>query len=843
MRRLLATLFGLFLVVCAIPVSAQVIGLVPYPQAMYYWDTTTTSWVACPNTSTQQPSANLPAAYALYGLNSGLNQWTPFTACPGSGSGGPVIEVNEVPISPSTPADFQDNGTVTWTFDSGHIHAHAAASSSLAIAATSPVQVNNGLGPVSSGTATISCPGCGLAPGYIPAAGGQYALVYARACTTNVGFCSPGTDSSGNAVFNGGGVGNSGLSTGSILWSNFTLPSYINPANVTSVYAFAISGSDIAVGSILDWDTSTGFSHGGACSAGQSSPRALAPYGGNYFVVGQTTCPMNIPPDFSAGQIHADICCNTTSGSLHIYAVGLEVHYTGTAPPAVGNVLVAPPLTYNPTTNTLGISAGWPNLSYATIVANLPQPAGTSSLSWVSDGSTGTDCATGGGSHLNLCYWNGSSYTNIPISGGGSTSPGGSPGQVEYNNAGVFGGFTVNGDGTLNTATGALAVTSSGGVAFGTAAFATLGNSGSDVPQLTSGLLNNSVINWAIPGTIGSTTPNTGVFSTLKVTGAAGGSTFCVQIDSTGLFSNTGQPCGTGGGSGTVNSGSLGQFTWYAANGTVVSGNAHLTDISGIITSTESLAINDTADPSQISLTPTSFPPVVVSGATTLAAPVTVSTSGTYVLPTAPGSGAFLGTNSSGVVQMSFEALNGAGAGLVTGPSTSVNLDCARFTGTVGQLADSGAPCGVGTVGSGTTGQIATYPGSGTAISGASAIPNGITATTQTGGSNDTKVATDAYVDGRFIASGTAAMGTGAISSGTCATVVTVAAAGVVTTDRIIYNPNTDPTAVTGYGPSATGSLYIWAYPTSGNVNFKVCNPSSGSITPSLLTLNFGVPR
>lgn len=93
------------------------------------------------------------------------------------------------------------------------------------------------------------------------------------------------------------------------------------------------------------------------------------------------------------------------------------------------------------------------------------------------------------------------------------------------------------------------------------------------------------------------------------------------------------------------------------------------------------------------------------------------------------------------------------------------------------------------------------------------------------------------------IAAGTAALGTGAISSGTCATAVTASATGVATTDTVQYTPNTDPTAVTGYAPSATGSLYIWAYPTSGNVNFKVCNNTSGSITPSALTLNWRVSR
>jgi len=40
--------------------------------------------------------------------------------------------------------------------------------------------------------------------------------------------------------------------------------------------------------------------------------------------------------------------------------------------------------------------------------------------------------------------------------GGGSGTPGGSSGQVQYNNAGAFGGFTTSGDATINTGTGAL---------------------------------------------------------------------------------------------------------------------------------------------------------------------------------------------------------------------------------------------------------------------------------------------------------------------------------------------------------------------------------------------------
>jgi hypothetical protein len=95
----------------------------------------------------------------------------------------------------------------------------------------------------------------------------------------------------------------------------------------------------------------------------------------------------------------------------------------------------------------------------------------------------------------------------------------------------------------------------------------------------------------------------------------------------------------------------------------------------------------------------------------------------------------------------------------------------------------------------------------------------------------------------QVIASGTAAMGTSAISSGACASAVTTSATGVATTDTIIYVPNADPTGVTGYAVASTGSLYIWAYPTSGDVNFKVCNNTAGSLTPSALTLNWKVVR
>jgi hypothetical protein len=91
------------------------------------------------------------------------------------------------------------------------------------------------------------------------------------------------------------------------------------------------------------------------------------------------------------------------------------------------------------------------------------------------------------------------------------------------------------------------------------------------------------------------------------------------------------------------------------------------------------------------------------------------------------------------------------------------------------------------------------------------------------------------------IARGSQALGTSAITNGTCATVVTTAATGVTTADNIMADFNADPTSTLGYEPGAM--LTILKYPTSGNVNFKVCNNTSSPITPGAATLNWRVVR
>jgi hypothetical protein len=72
---------------------------------------------------------------------------------------------------------------------------------------------------------------------------------------------------------------------------------------------------------------------------------------------------------------------------------------------------------------------------------------------------------------------------------------------------------------------------------------------------------------------------------------------------------------------------------------------------------------------------------------------------------------------------------------------------------------------------------------------------------------------------------------------------VTTSATGTASTDAIQWTPNASIKAVTGYAPSTSGGLSIVAYPTANNVNFDVCNWTSGSITPGAVTLNWQVTR
>ena len=95
-----------------------------------------------------------------------------------------------------------------------------------------------------------------------------------------------------------------------------------------------------------------------------------------------------------------------------------------------------------------------------------------------------------------------------------------------------------------------------------------------------------------------------------------------------------------------------------------------------------------------------------------------------------------------------------------------------------------------------------------------------------------------------LIASGATTVDPTSINSGACNSANTTATAtGVASTDVVAWTPNADISAVTGYAPVTTGGVVIFVWPTTNTVNFRVCNPTSSSIDPGSITINWRVER
>jgi hypothetical protein len=125
---------------------------------------------------------------------------------------------------------------------------------------------------------------------------------------------------------------------------------------------------------------------------------------------------------------------------------------------------------------------------------------------------------------------------------------------------------------------------------------------------------------------------------------------------------------------------------------------------------------------------------------------------------------------------------------------------------------------------------------SGTAanLSGTPALPSGTAATTQAAGDTSTDLATDAFVMtavGTVVADTTITIGTTAVGANTCTSASTVTMTNLTATMAFSMSPQVDVSAITGWG--ATGGLVIDAWPTTNTLNYKVCNQTGSSITPS----------
>ncbi len=123
-------------------------------------------------------------------------------------------------------------------------------------------------------------------------------------------------------------------------------------------------------------------------------------------------------------------------------------------------------------------SASLPSGAQNLVLATPAGSSGATSLRLLVAGDLPTVPVAGGGTGLTSLGTAGQVLTvnsgatalayATPPAGGGT--PGGSSGQIQYDNAGSFGGFTMGGDATLVTSTGVITVTKTSGTAFAASA-------------------------------------------------------------------------------------------------------------------------------------------------------------------------------------------------------------------------------------------------------------------------------------------------------------------------------------------------------------------------------------
>jgi len=186
----------------------------------------------------------------------------------------------------------------------------------------------------------------------VPPITGQYVFVPAtsHSITQNSGSVTA-TNISASMYL---GTGSSFEIDDTVVWSTFTLPSYVIAANVTAVYAVAVSSQTnyFLYNSILNGPgqgmtpalscDGQGLTGAGTSGWPNQQVTTLTPLTGTTIV--GSTCTAHIGANYSGG------------GNMIVPKVGYLVYYTGSAPPTDNNVIVAPPLTLNADSHTLALS-------------------------------------------------------------------------------------------------------------------------------------------------------------------------------------------------------------------------------------------------------------------------------------------------------------------------------------------------------------------------------------------------------------------------------------------------------------------------------------------------------
>ncbi len=323
-----------------------------------------------------------------------------------------------------------DSGTNTWNVD-------IPTASSLSITSTDPILVNGAHGPVSSGTANISCDpnGCGtpILPFLAPPSTAQHIVLYPTTATlTTSGACTQiATFPAFPVVDNNSAL--LGLipqasafppSTCQVIWGFAGAlaaqhPEVI-PANITSAYGTGITSWVQGVGSPTITVAPGGGSFGPSASQ-PSWPLQQSTSG----VTGITGA--NIETATITALLSRSGTSSGVQSEFAINSPALFVYFTGPAPTSSSAIYLAPPLTKSIDAfgnQVIGVDPVFPQyLVPQTLAQALAFRNPTGSAGYVisiTDGANATDCTVGGGTTAVLCQSNGTAYVAVGGSGGGS---------------------------------------------------------------------------------------------------------------------------------------------------------------------------------------------------------------------------------------------------------------------------------------------------------------------------------------------------------------------------------------------------------------------------------------